>query len=174
VIDAFARRAGGHIPNEPPIDRFGSLLRKQGWTALEMWWGMTATEMRALLEARHTSAICTLSAALLEAALVAVAHPAMQAGQWRQQFLRRAPETWKLGELIDQAEVAATFSPAQAALAREMADLRNRIHAGRFSTAGNPPFAPPYSNVHEARQARDHLDRLLDAILRWPPIQALT
>jgi hypothetical protein len=173
VRDAFSRRGPGHSPSVRPTERFAQFLRKQGAVAFETWWAMTVNEMNSLLDARHTTAICVLAGALLEAALVAVAEPARNAGEWRHTFLKASPERWNLSDLIDQAKHAGTFTEPQVALAREVASMRNRIHAGRHSTNGAAPFSPPYTNTHEARQCRDHLDRLLAAILDWPPIQAL-
>jgi hypothetical protein len=115
---------------------------------------------------RHPTSNTVLAGALLEAALVAIAESSKKAGLWRRDFLKREPETWKLGELIEQAKIAGTFSEPDAVMGTGLAEFRNRIHAGKFAAAGQPP-APPSLNSHEPRIARDHLDRLLDKILQW-------
>ncbi|MBX3203589.1 MAG: hypothetical protein KF764_00910 [Labilithrix sp.] len=172
VRDVFAKRAGVHVPSEPPAERFGRFLTKQGWTGFAGWWTSTLREMSSLSDDRHPSAICVLCGALLEAALVAISAPAVDAAEWKQKFLANPPDRWKLGELIDQAEASKIFRPEQRALADLLANQRNRIHAGRFHERDR--FNPPYTNAHEARSARDNLAILLTAILDWQPIKSLT
>lgn len=155
-----------------PIDRFHAFLEKQGWNGLVGWWAATAQETAGLWD-HYPSAATVLAGALLEAALVAIAEPAKAAGEWNHKFLKDDPRTWQLRDLIKQAEAAGTFSPNGAAHARTLADLRNRIHAGRFATAGPDPFRPPHTNAHEAHVAKLHLDFLLTAILEWKPIATL-
>jgi hypothetical protein len=172
VRDTFARRVGEHAPSDPPSDRFGQFLSKQGWTGFASWWTQSLREMRAMLETREPTSICVLCGSLLEAALVAIAKPAKDATEWRQRFLAKPPEQWKLGELIDQAKEASVFTNDQFAHAQTLMNARNRIHPGRF--AAGDTFSPPYTNAHEARLARDHLELLLGAILDWHVIRALT
>lgn len=172
VRDVFEERTGGHVASEPAADRFGRFLTKQGWSGFAGWWASTVREMTSLSDERHPSAICVLCGALLEAALVAVSRPAIDAGDWRQKFITNSPEKWKLGELIDQAEVSKVFRADQRALADLLASQRNRIHAGRFQDRDR--FNPPYTNAHEARSARDNLAILLTAILDWQPVKNLT
>lgn len=172
VRDTFARRAGEHAPSDPPSDRFGRFLSKQGWTGFVSWWTQTLREMRSMVDTREPTSICVLCGSLLEAALVAIAKPAKDATEWRQKFLQNAPDKWKLGELIDQAKEASVFTNDQFAHAQTLMNARNRIHAGKF--AAGDTFNPPYTNAHEARLARDHLELLLGAILDWHVIRALT
>jgi len=155
-----------------PIERFHGFLQKQGWHGLGGWWAATAQETAGLWD-HYPTAATVLAGALLEAALVAIAEPAKVAGEWKQKFLSDDPRTWQLRDLIKQAEAAGTFSPNEAAHARTLAELRNRIHAGRFAMAGPDPFRPPFTNAHEAHAAKLHLDLLLTALLDWTPIAAL-
>jgi hypothetical protein len=173
VERVFAARTGQTVPCVPPIDRFHRFLQKQGWNEFAQWWAMTSGEMDTLSE-HHPTATTVLAGALLEAALVAIAELAKNAGQWRNKFLSNPPDTWKLKELIDQAESAGTLSHADAALAANVAELRNRIHAGRHSTAGRGPFRPPSTNSHDSVLAKANLERVLDVILGWPTVLALT
>ena|SRR6188768_1075568 len=110
---------------------------------------------------------------MLEAALVAIAEPAKIAGEWRKKDLLEPSERWKLGMLIDQAEVALTFSKNEAVLARTLADLRNRIHVGRAAVSGPERFKLQFTNQQDATIALKHLELLLVRILEWPPIAAL-
>jgi hypothetical protein len=130
---------------------------------------MTSREMESAARF-HPTAATVLAGALLEAALVAIAEPAKTDGVWRQKFLNDPPEKWKVGQLIDQAESAGTLGVADTALARNVAALRNRIHAGKYSSAGKGPFRPPSTNAHEAELARLNLHRVLDVILGCPPV----
>jgi hypothetical protein len=85
------------------------------------------------------------------------------------------PKGWRLTQdLIKQAEAAKTFTTSETGHAQTLAEIRNRIHAGRHSTSGKGPFCPPSTNAHEADLAKLHLDLLLNAILTWPPISKLT
>lgn len=156
-----------------PIERFHAFLEKQGWRGLAGWWAATAREAAGLWD-HYPTAASILAGALLEAALVAIAEPAKTAGEWNQKFLNEDPRTWQLRELIKQAESAQTFSANEAAHARTLADVRNRIHAGRFATGGPDRFQPPHTNAHEAQVAKLHLDLLLTAILGWKPIASLS
>jgi hypothetical protein len=171
VRDVFAQRANAHVASEHPTTRFERFLTKQGWSGFAVWWTSTLREMNSLSDERHPSAICVLCGALLEAALVAISKPAVDAGKWKQKFLTNPPESWKLGALIDQAEASKTFSREHRALADLLAKHRNRIHAGRFQEQDR--FNPPYTNSHEAHLAREHLATLLAAILDWSPIRTL-
>jgi len=167
-----AARSGNASPASPPTQRFFLFLRKQGWEAFASWWALTVRELETTADYAPT-ATTVLAGALLEAALVAIAGPARAANEWRQEWLEKDPQEWQLKALIKQAESAQTFSQTDAELARTLASLRNRIHAGRFSTAGRPPFAPQYTNAHEAKIARLHLDLLITKILEWGPIARL-
>jgi hypothetical protein len=171
VRDVFQQRTGGHVPSEPATDRFGRVLTKQGWTGFAVWWASTLREMNSLSDERQPSAVCVLCGALLEAALVAISKPAIDAGEWKQKFLANPPDRWKLSELLDQAEASKIFRADQRALADLLASQRNRIHAGRFQERDR--FNPPYTNAHEARSARDNLATLLTAILEWEPVRNL-
>lgn len=169
----FAKRVGQVVAESPPLDRFHAFLKRQGWDDFARWWSMTHGELESLGPERHPTAVCVLCGALLEAALVAVARPARSAGQWKQRFLKEKPANeWKLGELIEQAASAQTFTPAQQAHARMLMDCRNRIHAGRYASAEGT-FSPPYAETHQAELARLHLPQLLAALLAWPPIAEL-
>ncbi len=175
VQDAFLARGAGHTPGRLPTERFHLLLLMQGWHAFAGWWAGMTTELDSLTDRSQPSAVCILAGALLEAALVAVAEPCRAAGEWRNKFLKeKNPNRWNLGELVDQAQVSGAFSSEQATLAREIADFRNRIHAGKFSHSGAPPFHPPSTNAHEAELARLHLQRLIDALLSFGPVASLT
>lgn len=171
VRDMFALRAGEHVPALSATERFAVFLEKQGWSQLGSWWSQTVTEMRGLDERSSATSIAVLCGALFEAALVAISKPAREANVWRQRFLSDPPARWKLGALIDQAGESGAFSPNLVAHARTLGDIRNRIHAGRFAKDGT--FEPPYTNAHEARIAREHLDLLLVAILEWEVIRPL-
>jgi hypothetical protein len=127
-----------------------------------------------MAEGHSATAATVLAASMLEAALVAIAEPAQVAGKWQRTFLKTdLPERWKLGQLIDQAEAPGPFSPDEAAHARTVAALRNRIHVGKFSATGQDRFRPPFTNDHEATLAVKHLELLLAKILDWAPIAAL-
>jgi hypothetical protein len=165
VASAFALRAGTTVPSTPPVDRFHLFLQKQGWIPFAQWWAITSREMEEAGE-RYPTASTVLAGALLEAALVAIAEPAKAANEWRHKFLGKEPAKWNFGELIDQAKVAGTFSAADAYMASKMAEMRNRIHAGRFAELGKPP-TPPHLNPQQATIARTNLDHLLDVILDW-------
>lgn len=167
-----ALRSGQAAPTSPPTQRFFLFLKKQGWEAFASWWALSTKELSTVADLAPTAAT-VLAGSLLEAALVAIAAPAKAAGEWRQKWLDEDPSTWGARDLIKQAELAGTFSATQATLARQLMDLRNRIHAGKFSTAGKPPFVPKFSDAHEAKLARLNLDALLSRILEWPPIAAL-
>ena len=169
----LAARTGDTVPSVLPIGRFHRFLQKQGWDEFAQWWAMTSREMTALGKHQPTAAT-VLAGALLEAALVAIAEPAKSAGHWRNKFLNNPPESWKLKDLVDQAQAAGTLSQADAALAYNVAELRSRIHAGRYSTAGRGPFKPPCTNSHESVLAKAQLERVLDVILSWPTVLALT
>ena len=173
VGNVVALRRGTSAPTSPPTQRFFLFMKKQGWEAFASWWALTTKELDAVADHAPTAAT-VLAGSLLEAALVAIAAPAKAAGEWRQNWLENDPTQWQLRDLIKQAEIAGTFTPTQSGQARQLADLRNRIHAGRFSTAGKPPFAPQYSDAHEAKLARLNLDALLARILEWAPIAVLT
>ncbi|HEX2871010.1 MAG TPA: hypothetical protein VHP33_07140, partial [Polyangiaceae bacterium] len=136
------------------------------------WWSMTTQELRSLGD-RHPTSATVLAASMLEAALVAIAEPAKNAGQWRNKDLLVSSERWKLGTLIDQAEAAFTLSKDDAVLARKLQDLRNRIHVGKFAVDGPERFKPQFANAHDATIALKHLEMLLDKILDWAPIAAL-
>jgi hypothetical protein len=166
----FAQRSGATTPATAPLDRFHVFVRKQGWTALASWWAINTSELNRVADHLHPTSVCVLCGALLEAALISIARIAQIAGQWNQKFLtQKAANRWGLNELIGQAEAAGTFSPAQTALAKVLAEHRNRIHIGQYANP-NGVFAPPYSNTHEAKAARGYLDALIDAILSWPPV----
>jgi hypothetical protein len=167
-----AARTDSLAPQLPPAESFHLFLKKQGWSGLAGWWSETSQELKALWE-YHPMSATVLAGALLECALVASAQPAKAAGQWRQKFLDDDPRTWQLGDLIKQAESAGTFSAADAAHAKTIADLRNRIHTGRFATSGPDPFRPPRTNRHEAQICKLHLDLLLSRLLAWKPIADL-
>jgi hypothetical protein len=173
VEPIVAARAGTTLPAIKPIERFHGFLRKQGWTGMAEWWGATAQELVGLWDYYPTAATI-LAGAMLEAALVAIAEPSRLAGEWNHKFLNEDPRNWQLRDLIKQAEAAKTFSANEAAHARTLADIRNRIHAGRFAFGGPDPFRPPSTNTHEAQIAKLHLDLLLTRILEWKPIAALT
>lgn len=127
--------------------------------------------MNALLDQTHPSAICVLCGALLEAALVAISKPVVDAKEWNRDFLKEPPDRWKLGQLIDQAHAAKALTDTQRAFAISLGEIRNRIHAGRF--ASGDMFNPPYTNGHEARLAREHLSLLLKALLDWEIVRKL-
>jgi hypothetical protein len=172
VRDVFAKRVGAHAPTEDSLARFNRFLLVQRWTGLAEWWSQTAREMNALITASHPSAICVLCGALLEAALVAVARPGQAAKEWNQNFLKNdPPERWKLSQLIDQAHAAKVLSDTQVPIALQLAETRNRIHAGKF--AAGDTFKPPYTNAHEARLARENLKLLLGAVLDWEVVRKL-
>ncbi|HEX2875219.1 MAG TPA: hypothetical protein VHP33_28400, partial [Polyangiaceae bacterium] len=147
-------------------------LKRQGLESLAGWWAMTTQELHSLGD-RHPTACTVLAASMLEAALVAIAEPAKSAGEWRKKDLLEPSERWKLGMLIDQAEVALTFSKNEAVLARTLADLRNRIHVGKSAVSGPERFKLQFTNPQDATIARNHLELLLVRILEWPPIAAL-
>lgn len=172
VERTFARRDGQRHPTESPIDRFGHFLNKQGWREFGMWWAMSTQEMRTLGD-HHPIATTVLAGALLEAALVAIAAPAKDAGQWNQSWLNDPPQKWQMHKLIQQAENAGTFSHADMLMATKVADFRNRIHAGQFAPTWRGPFVMPHTDAHQARIACDNLEHLLERILRWPPILLL-
>lgn len=165
-------RGGATSPATRPIERFQGFLRKQGWTAMTEWWGATAQELAGLWD-HYPTAATILAGAMLEAALVAIAEPSKSAGEWNQRFLNEDSRNWQLRDLIKQAETAKTFSANEAAHARTLADLRNRIHTGRFAAEGRDPFRPPSTSAHEAQIAKLHLDLLLTRIVEWEPIAAL-
>jgi hypothetical protein len=168
----LARREGlGHV-SESPIDRFGRFLKKQGWREFATWWAMSTQEMRTLGE-HHPIATTVLAGALLEAALVAIAATAKDAGQWNQGWLNDPPQKWQMHKLIQQAESAGTFSNSDMLMAIAVAEFRNRIHAGQFSSNWRGPFVMPHTDAHQARIARDNLEHLLERILRWPPVLLL-
>jgi hypothetical protein len=175
VERAFARRGVQPAPSAPPLERFAALARKQGWDGFASWWVLTHAEFRDLSDAHAPTSVCVLAGALLEAALIAIAPAAIAADQWKRSFLKDKPtDRWNLGELIEQAAVAQVFTAADANLAKDLANLRNRIHAGKFAPAGQiGPLSPQYANAHEAQLARTHLDRLIDRILVWPTVVAL-
>lgn len=172
IRDVFARRTGAHAPSDPPTERFGRFLLKQGWTGFGSWWAQTLRELHSIGNAQQPTSTCVLCGSLLEAALVAIAKPAKDASQWRQKFLNESADKWKFGALIDQAKESGTFTGDQHAHAITLMNARNRIHAGKF--AAGDTFAPPYAEVHEARHARDQLELLIGAILDWPTIRVLT
>jgi hypothetical protein len=167
VAVLFNARTGQAVPDTPPIERFALWLRSRGWTEFESWWALTSAELVRLTDSQHPSAVCVMCGALLEASLVAISTPARDAGEWKQKFLSDSPTGWKLYDLIGQADAAKTFNSDEVQHARRIAEFRNRIHAGRFSTAGKPPFIPPHTNVHEAQASRLYLSQLLDTLLRW-------
>jgi hypothetical protein len=173
VASLLAKRGAASASALRPIERFHAFLQKQGWQGLAGWWAATSDEVRGLWD-HYPTAATVLAGALLEAALVAIAEPAKAAGEWKQRFLNDDPQKWQLRDLINQGEAAGTFSSNEAAHARTLAELRNRIHAGRFAMAGSDPFRPPFTNAHEAHAAKLHLDVLLAAILDWKPIATLT
>jgi hypothetical protein len=174
VSAIIGARTGTAVPETSPMDRFALWLKSRGWAEFARWWALTSTELTRLSDAHHPTAVCVLCGALLEGALVAVSTPARDAGEWTQKFLNNEPTGWKLHDLIAQAEAAKTFTKDEAQHARRVAEFRNRIHAGKFSTAGKPPFVPPHTNVHEAQASRIDLAQLLDALLKWPPVASLT
>jgi hypothetical protein len=165
-------RTSGTAPAVKPIERFHHLLVKQGWRGLAEWWAATAREAAGLWEYYPTAAT-VIAGAMLETALVAIAEPSRRAGEWNQKFLEDPPQKWQLKQLIQQAEAARTFSSDDAAHARTLAEVRNRIHAGRFAEGGPDPFRPPSTNAHEAQIAKLHLDLLLTRILEWKPVASL-
>lgn len=173
VRAVFAARGGETVQSTPPLARFHLFLEKQGLHAMAAWWAMSTNELRAA-ETHLPCAATVVAASILEAALVAIAEPAVAAGEWRQDFLTKIPsKDWKLGKLIDQAKIARTFSDADAHLAETLQDLRNRIHVGKFAATGAERFKPPFANAHEATLAVRHLDLLLTRILGWGPIAVL-
>jgi len=173
VKSVLAARTAASTISTPPTDRFHLFLKKQGLHSMAGWWSMTNQEMLSL-GYRSPTSVTVLAASMLEAALVAIAEPARNAGEWKRDFLGHAPKDWKLGALIDQAEAAGTFSATDAAHARLLAELRNRIHVGKYAVAGPDRFKPVYADSHEATIATKHLDMLLSRILSWSPIAALT
>lgn len=172
VRAVLSTRVGGDQPSVPPTERFHLFLTKQGWRGLAGWWSASLEEANGLWE-HYPTAATVMAGAMLEAALVAIAQPSMKAGEWKQKFLKENPQSWQLRDLIKQAEAAGTFSPDDATHARTLANLRNRIHAGRFASDGSDPFRPPSTNAHEAQLAKLSLDLLLSRILDWPPLSAL-
>ena len=94
-----------------------------------------------------------------------MSYPARAAKEWRHGFLDDPPEKWNAGKLVGQAHAAGPFTAADRALADTLLDHRNRIHAGRFYS--DDRFNPPFTNAHEAEQARHILDVLLDRLLCW-------
>lgn len=172
VESILARRSETAHPAEKPIERFHRFLKKQGWEGMAESWAAMAREVAGLWE-HYPTAATVLAGAMLEMALVAIAEPAQRAGEWNQKFLNEDPRSWQLRDLIKQAEVAQTFSANEAAHARTLADVRNRIHAGRFAVGGTDRFRPPSTNAHEAQIAKLHLELLLTQILGWKPLSEL-
>jgi hypothetical protein len=173
VRAVFAARGDRTVQSTPPLTRFHQFLKKQELHSMAAWWAMSTGELKAA-QNHLPGAATVLAASMLEAALVAIAEPAIAAGEWRQEFLTKiSPKDWKLGKLIDQAKSAGTFSQADAHLAETLQELRNRIHVGRFAAAGAERFNPPFTNAHEATLAVSHLDLLLTRILGWNPIAVL-
>lgn len=177
VRTVFAARTGAAVASTPPVERFHLFLKKQGLEALAGWWAITTQELRSLGD-RHPTAATVLAASMLEAALVAIAEAGKKTGAWKRDFLEKPSKDWKLGALIDQAEVsspefAATFSKTDAVFARSLADLRNRIHVGKFAVEGPERFKPQFTNAHDAALALKHLELLLSKILDWPTVSAL-
>jgi hypothetical protein len=168
----LARRDGVGHTTESPVDRFGRFLKKQGWLEFARWWAMSTQEMRTLGE-HHPIASTVLAGALLEAALVAIAAPAKEAGQWNQGWLNDPPQKWQMHKLIQQAESAGTFNSSDMHMATTVAEFRNRIHAGQFSPTWRGPFVMPHTDAHQARITHDNLEHLLERILRWPPVLLL-
>lgn len=169
----FAAREQRTIPTTPPIERFHLFLKKQRLEALAQWWAMTTDEMRSLGE-RHPTASTVLAGAMLEAALVAIAEPALKANEWRNRDITlKKPADWTLRALIQQAEDAQVFSKSDVALAKAMQDMRNRIHVGKFAVEGPERFKPQFAEGHEAALASKHLELLLARLLDWTPIAAL-
>jgi hypothetical protein len=168
VRDIVAARTGASGPSIPPVERFEGFLREHGWQPFAVWWSEVAREaaaMRSESSLGTPTAACVLYGALLEAALTAICPIARDAKEWRQDVVKKPSTKWTLWELINQAREAKTFTPAEAAHAETIAEMRNRIHAGRYASGAG--FAPPYANAHEARLAREHLDLLLNALLTW-------
>jgi hypothetical protein len=100
---------------------------------------------------------------------------ALKSGAWAAKFFKeQQPKDGKFQRLVEAAKHGGTLSEAEALLAEHIGDVRRRIHAGGYTADGGATFSPPYSNAHEARKARDDLDVVLTAILRWPPVAALT
>lgn len=172
VKAVLASRGETAEPAAPPLETFQFFLRKQGWIGLAEWWSQASSEVKGLWEYYPTAA-CVLAGALLEGALVAIAEPSKQARMWRHKFLDDDPRKWQLGDLIKQAEASGTFTANEASHARTLAELRNRIHAGRFGVSGPEPFRPPRTNIHEAQISKLHLELLLDRLLLWKPVADL-
>lgn len=162
----IAMRQGQAVPSTPPVDRFYLFLRAQGWKAFADWWQMTSNELMGQ-HVEYPTSTTVLCSALVEAALAAIANPAIEANQWRERWLRDSdPPDWKFGKLVRQAESAKTLSASEATMANGLAELRNRIHAGKFATKGTVPV-PPSIDAHQARIAKDHMNQLLSTILEW-------
>lgn len=170
VRNAIAARSGSSVPTSTPSQRFHMLLKKLGLDGLAGWWANNHREFVVLADHCPTAST-VLAASLLEASLVAIAKPAQNAGHWTK--LATLPKDWKLGELIRNAENSGVFSASDAAHARSLADLRNRIHVGKFADGSPQQFKVPHTNDHEARMAKEHLSHLLNKILEWPPVAAL-
>lgn len=173
VRAVLAASRGSVVAETPPITRFGLFLKKQGLVPFASWWTVTSRELAALSE-QYPTATTVLAGSLLEGALTAISDIARTGGHWRQKFLHeKGPERWTLRELVEQAAESRIFDPADKLMADSVAELRNRIHAGRFHSNGKGPFTPRCVEPQESHLAKQQLDHLLRKILDWQPIAAL-
>lgn len=169
VENVIARRTGTLVPSLSPLDRFHRVLAKQNLPgACEL---VGADQQGDGIGEQTPSDGCNGARRSPSGGRAGGDRRASRGG-WllASEVPERPAESWKLGKLVDQAGVAGTLGAPDVALARNLVELRNRIHAGKYSTAGKGPFRPASVNAHEAELARLSLLRVIDVILGWPPI----
>lgn len=169
IRDIVARRTGDQHNSAEPLRAFADFLSGTSMAQYRVWWERTASESRLVDPTTLPTATVVLAAALAEGALTLVASDVNKTGETMQgKVLQRDPREWHFAELVRMAKGGSRPLLSQALAARciLLNDERQRIHAGRFLSAGTPA-ANIDIRPEEARDARETLERLVRAILDW-------
>lgn len=181
VSDVVARRTDGRPPVAEALDAFTFYLDKLGYSKFRLWWTQAASELNRTDSNASPLSACVLSAALVEGGLTfIVAHArGLNLGPMGSRSFERAPNTWKLEELIVSAGMGGHLAILDANTqnrAQSLVTSRQRIHAGRMLV--EHPQGIPDIRPDEAREAKATAELVVRRICDWleahPPTTADT